>query len=282
MKLGMISEYKVIRETDIGYMIADNSGEYFLHYNECAGRYLKNNEIVSAFLFIDKMKRVAATLLSPMVTVETGAICEVVEVGSAGVFMNIGINRDILLSSDNLLINRWPQTGDHLPIALKTRAKNLFARILTKNEMLELHDGVKLEVDKKYLAYVYRITEKGINVVDEHFNTIFIYYKNLRKTYRLGEAVEVKVIAINDDDYSGTLIEQKELMIDVDANQILDYLKAHGGIMRYTSKSSPEDIFNEFKMSKVAFKRALGNLYKKQLVKLEDDRTIDANYIKSK
>lgn len=279
MKLGQISEYKVLRETDIGYMITDDSGEYFLHFNECAGKHLKDDEIVSAFLYIDKMKRVAATLLTPIVTVETGAICEIVEVGAAGVFMNIGINRDILLSSDYLLINRWPQIGDKLPISLKTRAKNLFARILSKNEMIGLHDGVNLEIGEKYLAYVYRITDKGINVVDNHFNTIFIYFKNLRKTYRLGETVEVKISSINENDYSGTLIQQKELMIDKDAQVILDYLTVHGGLMRYTSKSSPEEILKEFNMSKLAFKRALGNLYKKQLVKLENDRTIQTNYL---
>ena len=279
MNLGLISEYKVVRETDIGYMISDISGEYFLHYNECAGKHLKEGEIVSAFLFIDKMKRVAATLLTPKITINTGALCEIVETGSAGVFIDIETNRDVLLSSDDLISNKWPVVGDKLPCSLKTRAKNLFARILTKNEMLEMHDGTKLEEGKKYQGYVYRITDKGINIVDNHFNTIFIYFKNLRKSYRLGELVEVKITSSNENDYSGTLIEQKELMIDTDSQVILDYLNDHGGIMRYTSQSSPEEIFKEFKMSKAAFKRALGNLYKKQIIILEEKRTIQANYI---
>lgn len=279
MNLGNISEYKVNRETDIGYMITNDTGEFFLHYNECDGRHLKEGEIVEAFLYIDKMKRIAATLLKPIITVESGNLCEVVETSSAGVFINIGINRDILLSSDDLIENKWPQVGDKLPCSLKTRGKNLFIRLLTKPEMLYLHKGEKLELDQTYPAYIYRISEKGINVVDQYFNTVFIYYKNIRKSYRLGELVEVKITGINDDDYSGTLIQQKEIMIDVDAQFIIDYLNNHGGVMNYSSKSTPEDIFRVFKMSKAAFKRALGNLYKKQIVLLEDSRTILLNYL---
>jgi len=280
MNLGLISEYIVLRETDIGYMIEDKTGEYFLHHNECVGRHLKDGEKISAFLYIDKMKRVAATLKKPFITIDEGGICEIVETGSAGVFINIGINRDILLSSDDLIDDKWPQIGDKLPCSLKTRAKNLFIRLLTKPEMLKLQDGTKLEVNQKYPAYIYRITEKGINAVDEHFNIIFIYFKNIRKAHRIGEEIDVKITNINEDDYSGTLIEQKEIMIDSDANIIVNYLENHGGVMRYTSSTSPDNIFKEFKMSKAAFKRALGNLYKKQIVSLEEDKTILINYIK--
>ena len=279
MKLGLISKYTVLRETDIGYMIQDDVGEFFLHHNECDGRHLLDGEVVDAFLYIDKMKRVAATLLKPKITIETGGICEVVESNSAGVFVNIGINRDILLSSDDLIEGKWPQIGDFLPCSLKTRAMNLFIRILTKPEMLSLHDGVNLEVGKKYLAHVYRITDKGINAFDDHFNVFFIYHKNLRKSYRIGETIDVKILEKNIDDYSGTLIEQKELMIEDDGEIIISYLKEHKGVMSYTSKSSPESIFRVFKMSKAAFKRALGNLYKKGIVSLQEDRTVLLNYL---
>ena len=43
--------------------------------------------------------------------------------------------------------------------------------------------------------------------------------------------------------------------------------------MEYTDKSSADDITAEFHMSKSAFKRALGSLYKQKLVVLEKDKT---------
>ncbi|HHU56548.1 MAG TPA: hypothetical protein GXZ48_07735 [Acholeplasmataceae bacterium] len=275
MKLGLISKYKVTRKTDIGYMINDDSGEYFLHNNECNHQNIKVGDIVSAFLFIDKKKRVAATLNIPKITLDQGNLCEVVGVDNAGVFVNIGISRDILLSSDDLIDGKWPIVGDKVCCKLHRRGDNLFIRLLNKQEIIELQKGNDLEVGKKYPGHVYRITKEGINIVEEEgFNIIFVYYKNLRKSYRIGEKVEVKIINKNSDDYSGTLIAQKELLIKDDAQVIYDYLVSHNGTMPFSSKTSPELIYKVFKMSKAAFKRALGNLYKQEKVLLFDDKTI--------
>ncbi len=280
MKLGQISKYRVERETDLGYMISDETGEYFLHHNECNGNYYKDGEIIEAFLYVDKMRRVAATAHIPYITIDSIGICEVVGSSSAGVFINIGISRDILLSSD-YLPDEWPQVGDKLCCTLRTRGNSLFIKLLAKPEILE-HKSSELEVNQKYEAYVYRVTDKGINVVTNNYNVVFIYYKHLRKDYRLGEKVEVKIIDYKENDYYGTLISQKETMMQDDALIVLDYLKKHHGVMNFTSDTDPELIFNVFKMSKSAFKRALGKLFKEKKVILEEDKTIMVDYLQQK
>jgi hypothetical protein len=62
-------------------------------------------------------------------------------------------------------------------------------------------------------------------------------------------------------------------MIESDGQIILDYLTNHQGKMRFTDKSSAEMIQSVFKMSKSAFKRALGSLYKQGLVELDSAET---------
>ncbi len=280
MKLGLVSKYKVLRETNLGYMISDESGEYFLHHNECNGNYYKPDDIISAFLYMDKMKRVAATVYPPKITLEKGGICEVVGASTAGVYVNIGISRDMLLSNDDLRGVNQPQVGDKLCCILKSKGAGLFIKLLTKPEILSLNTGSALEVNNKYVAYVYRITDKGINVFTNDFNVIFIYYKLLRKEYRIGEKVEVKIIDFKDNDYYGSIIEQKEIMMTDDSETIINYLNSHHGVMNFTSNSDSEVIYNVFKMSKSAFKRALGKLYKEHKVLLEDDKTILVDYLK--
>ncbi len=278
MKLGLISSYRIVRETDIGYLIEDESGEYFLHHNECAGRTFKDGEMVDAFLYVDKMKRIAATLVLPKVTVNQAGLCEVVGTANAGVFVGIGISRDILLSSDDLPKNAWPEVGDRVCGRLYVRGKNLFFHLMNKTEILAMNQGVRLEIDHKYEGYVYRITDTGINCVDEHYNVVYIYYKNLRKSYRLGEKCTYRITLQNEDDYTATTIEQKEHMIKDDAEAILSYLKTHFGVMSYTSDTDAEVIYNVFKMSKAAFKRALGHLYKEEKVILQNNKTILVGY----
>jgi len=100
-----------------------------------------------------------------------------------------------------------------------------------------------------------------------------MHRNNYRQGLRLGQVVEVDIIKKNEQNYSGKLIEQKEIVMDDDASIILNYLKEHQGVMSYTDKSQPEVISKVFHMSKSAFKRALGKLYKEGKVELSKTQT---------
>ena len=55
------------------------------------------------------------------------------------------------------------------------------------------------------------------------------------------------------------------------ANQILDFIKEQGGSSTLSDKSSPDAIYQQFKVSKKAYKKALGALYKRRLVVIDKD-----------
>ena len=60
--------------------------------------------------------------------------------------------------------------------------------------------------------------------------------------------------------------------IDGDKEKILAHLQKKGGTLNLTDKSSPESIKFHLQMSKKAFKRALGALYKEKKLKIFSDR----------
>ena len=128
--------------------------------------------------------------------------------------------------------------------------------------------------NEKVDAYVYRITDDGINLVTEDLNVIFVYKNNYRGKYHIGQKANVKIIKKNMEDYSGTLIEQKELQIQDDKNIILEYLNNNNGVMMITEDSDPELIFHVLRMSKSAFKKALGGLLKENLIEITSDKII--------
>lgn len=280
MKLGDYGRYIVNRQTDIGYMLLDEktNEEYFLHNNESNYTELKEGDVVRAFLYIDKQKRVAATLYQPFITINKGGLCEIVTVNQAGAYLNIGISKDILFSSDEYDNDTTPVlisgTKSKLPCKLRVRGNNLFIQLLTKKEMIEMNKGVSLNKNDEITGYVYRITNDGINIVDDNFNIAFIHRSNLRKSYHLGEEVKAVIIGVNENDYYASTILKKELLIKDDATRIIEYLKAHHGVMNYSSNTDPDIILRVFNMSKSAFKKALGNLYKEHKVILEEERTI--------
>ncbi|HPL55142.1 MAG TPA: S1-like domain-containing RNA-binding protein [Bacilli bacterium] len=279
MSIGKTEKYRVDRETKLGYILtkANDDEEYFLHHNECQGQKLFPGDYVHAFLYVDKKNRVAATLLKPMIDMNYPGLVEVVGINdNLGVFMNIGISKDILLSKDDLPLKRnlWPRIGDKIISILRTKNNKLIIKIANKEQILSAKKEEVLSENGKFTAYVYRITPDGINVVTEGMNIVFIYRTNMRREYRLGEKIEVRIIKKNEEDYSGTLIENKEFQIKDDRKIILEYLRNNNGVMLITENSSPELINRLFKMSKAAFKKALGNLYRDHIIEIEEDKII--------
>ena len=64
-------------------------------------------------------------------------------------------------------------------------------------------------------------------------------------------------------------------VIDSDVDKLLRKLEAsREGFVLLTDKSSPEAIRFQMQMSKKAFKKAVGNLYKQKRISIESDRII--------
>lgn len=278
IKLGKVNKYTVLRETDIGYMLTfDGTDEFFLHRNETNYLNLNPGDVVDAFLYSDKKGRIAATLSIPTVTVDKGGFTKVKDVNlKIGAFLDIGTSKDVLLSRDDLPINfsDWPKADDVIACRLRVKGDRLVAKMLTKDEILENNKKIELTIDEKVEGYVYRITDDGINIVTNTYDVVYVYRTNMRKKYRLGEKVNVKIVRKNIDDYSGTLIEQKEKMIKDDREVILEYLKSHQGVMAITENSDPAVINHVFNMSKKSFKNAIGSLYKERIIEIHYDKII--------
>ena len=54
-----------------------------------------------------------------------------------------------------------------------------------------------------------------------------------------------------------------------DADALLDLIDSYAGVLPFTEKASPEVIKRETGLSKAAFKRAIGRLYKERKITLE-------------
>jgi hypothetical protein len=275
LKIGEINQLKVKRKTDIGYMLTDGTEDVFLHFNETNHQTLQDNQTVSAFLYYDFKSRLAATLSSPIITVNRPDFVTVKEVNhELGVFVGNNISKDMLVSKDYLPydFNLWPEKGDTLYCILKLKNR-LVAKPLNKVE-INLKPTTKLELHQHVDAFVIHAGKEGLNMITEEGHLIFVHHTQMRRVYRLGEQANVRIARIHEDGYSGSLIEVKEKMMDQDAQMLLDYLIQNGGKMPFTSDSDKDDIYETFKLSKKAFKRALGRLYSERKVIFEDDQTI--------
>jgi len=276
MELGKINTLRVLRETDISYLLTDGLDEVFLHKKEALKPY-EDHEEIDVFVYKDNEGRLTASTKTPLL--EKGGFARLQVVGKHpkyGVFLNYGLVKDLLLSLDDLpgALDMWPQIGDELFVTMKESKGRLFAQIPSRNELSDYFDDLdKPEgIETITITIMYHL-DNGVVGISDQGHEVFMHRNNYRRRLRLGEKIEVQIIQKNEQNYSGQLIEQKEKMMDDDAERILDYLKSHQGYMSYTDKTDPEIISKVFHMSKSAFKRALGRLYKEGKVELSKTQT---------
>lgn len=276
INLGGYYELTVIRLSDLGYMLKDNDSEVLLHFNQSLSEH-KINDKVKVFIYADKAKRLTATEYSPFIDLEKEGFVDVVDVlENTGVLVNINTPKDVLLTKDYLPYdnNLWPKKDDKILAKLKIKSNSFLAKPLSRYDIRELNKNVNYAENEKIKAYVIRIGESGLSLVSSDLMYIFVPHHQYRGVVRMGEEVLVTITKkTKDNEYYGKLNANKEDLIDNDKELILNYIKDHHGKMKITEKSDPKIIDREFGLSKKAFKRAYGGLYKDRLIDFNDEET---------
>ena len=265
---GNINNLQVIKETDISYTLSNGIDTVFLHFNQTPKK-LKIGDKVKAFLYFDQKKRLCATLEKPLITSTKPGFVKVVDICDAGVFVNIGIAKDILVSKDFLPDNKglWPSVDDELPCIIKVKTNQLVAKPLSTED----HFNKELpNVKDKLSGTVVSVNQNGIQVCTNDFKVCFINKNLLRDTYKVGQVIDFHIISIKGNLLYGSTGANKEKARLGDSEVILNYLRNMGGSLPLGNLSTPEEIYKKLHISKSAFKRAVGHLYKLKLITIED------------
>ncbi|WP_068673187.1 S1 RNA-binding domain-containing protein [Oceanobacillus sp. Castelsardo] len=278
LKLGTVQTMTVLRKIDTGYVLEKNSEQALLHVNETDKEHEEGQEI-SVFLYMDKKGNITATTTLPTIQMDEYGWAEVVEsIPRLGVFVDIGIAKDFLVSSDDLPLYSkvWPEPGDQLFVTLGVDKKGrLLAIPATEGMMYREFETAKEDMlNKQVSGRVYHTSKEGSAIITEDYYRGFIHHTERKSEPRLGELVNGRVIEVKGD---GTLnVSLRPLkqhgMID-DAEMILQHLQDNNGMIPFGDKSEPEDIRGTFQISKAAFKRALGKLMKEGTVEQRDGKT---------
>ncbi|MGE5456566.1 MAG: S1-like domain-containing RNA-binding protein [Ignavibacteriales bacterium] len=278
LKIGEINTLVVKRKTDLGYMLINNSNDEVLMHFSQATREFEIGDSIDVFVLLDSKKRVIATCQVPFIKVGYPGFVKVTNsVENLGVFIDNNVLKDPLISEDDLPVDKsiWPITGDTILCKLKATPTQLIAKLISPEEAKGLFNPLTpLNKFDKVNAIVLKNGIEGINLITLDGHNIFVYYKHKRRDYRIGEQVLVTINNVGEkNNYNGTLLKTKIPLMLEDADIILNYLKDNDGVMNITSSTDVETINKTFNMSKAAFKRALGNLYKKRKIEFKDNKT---------
>lgn len=277
---GDIVELQVKKKDESKWILSNGEIEIPINSSE-APEEVQEGDTIKVFLFMDRRGNLSATAALPQITKDTFGWARVIKTDDRdGVSVDIGSSREVMVKGIDLPLIKslWPKIGDHLYMSLRTDYKgNLFGRLATEDKVAESFVEAPTSVFNENLkARAYRLLPVGSFFISTPQGyRVFVHHTEQLAEPRLGEEVEIRVIGVKEDgSLNGSMLPRKQERLGDDAETVYRYIQQAGGKMPFTDKSSPDEIFEMFNLSKAAFKRALGKLMKEGKVEQKDGWTI--------
>ncbi len=195
-------------------------------------------------------------------------LCKVAAVTKIGAFVDGGREKDILLPFAEQTKKVAP--GEEVLVAMYMDKSGRPA--LTMNVYEYLSSESPYKKDDKVSGRVYQISERfGAFVAVDDMYSALIPAKEVMPDIRIGRIVEARVTEVRPDGKLTLSAKEKAyIQMDADAESVMQVIESFDGVLPFDDKASPEVIKREFKMSKNAFKRAVGKLYKERRIVIEE------------
>jgi predicted RNA-binding protein (virulence factor B family) len=269
INVGQFNLMRVDRKVDFGFYM-DDGAEGVLLPKRFVPSGLQVGDTISVFVYHDSDNRLIATTQEPLAVVGDIAALKVVDITGQGAFLDWGLMKDLFvpvsqqLSSMRLggkyLVKLYldKQTGR---VAATEKIDNQIS-----NDILTVREGEKVKLQ------VYRESDIGYVVIVNQVHQGLVYKNEVFTHLHIGQMIDegfVKKIR-EDNKLDIGIGKQGVEKLDDDQVKLIQLLKLHKGFLPYHDKSSPEDIYAFFGISKKAFKMNVGILYKAKKITLED------------
>ena len=275
IELGKRQQLYMSRRTEHGIYLSDVVSEYKGQSDEVllpAGQVpedIRRGDKLDVFVYRDSKDRLIATVKSPYIYLHEVKLLKVVSVAKIGAFVDWGLEKDVLLPFAEQTRKVVP--GEEVLVALYVdKSKRL---CVTMNVYEYLRTDSPYKRDDKVIGRIYQISERfGAFVAVDNIYSALIPAKEVNLDIRVGRNVTARVTEVRED---GKLTlsprEKAYIQMDADAERIMEIIESFDGVLPFSDSASPEVIMRETKMSKNAFKRAVGRLYKERRIEIGEN-----------
>jgi predicted RNA-binding protein (virulence factor B family) len=268
--IGKYNQLKINKEVDFGlYLDGIEEGEILL-----PKRYIKNDfkvgDTVEVFIYNDSEDRLIATTEKPLAIVGEFAYLQVLSVTNVGAFLNWGLSKDLLVPFSEQKTKMTEQGKYLIYIYLDAESK----RIVASAKLDKYLDNIPVNysIGEEVKIIIADETDIGYKAIINNLHWGLIYKNEIFQKLATGQKLTAFISKIRVDDKIDLALYNPEIeRIDDVASNILNELKLHDGFLPYTDKSSVEEIYRIFKVSKKNFKKSIGNLYRRRLILIESN-----------
>lgn len=258
------------RFTSVGAYLTDNEEFEVLLPNKYLTDNMEIDQMVEVYIYNDSEDRPVATTETPKIELDSFAALKVKEVTQFGAFLDWGLEKDLLVpfkEQNSKMIEGGvyvvrlvldDQTNRLIGTAKINKYLRQQVKDLTPNDQVEL--------------FIAESSELGRKVIVNNRYSGLIFNDRIVRDLHIGETTTGYVEFIRQDGKIDiSLVPVGVEKFDVFSEKVLAYLDENNGEVLLTDKSNPDKIRAELGMSKKSFKKAVGNLYKKRKIKLNDN-----------
>ena len=272
IELGKTQELEIVRTKEFGVYLSEKAGDEaaVLLPKKQVPAGAKIGDKMTVFIYKDSSDRLIATTGTPKLELGQCAVLEVKDVAKIGAFLDMGLEKDLLLPFKEQTVP--VRRGEHCLVALYLdKSKRLCA---TMKVYERLHSDSPYQKGDQVTGTVYRVNpEIGVFVAVDNRYFGLIPKKEIYDNYRTGDQVNARVTEVRSDGKLNLAVRDKAyLQMDTDSETILNAMESFGGYLPFGEKAEPDKIKRELKMSKNAFKRALGHLLKEGKIEIGENR----------
>lgn len=273
MKLGETQTLVMEKQVDFGVYLVEYPGakEHVLLPKKQVPDHLKKGDALSVFLYKDSKDRLIATTLRPAITLGEYGVLRVREVGKMGAFLDWGLEKDLFLPYREMV--RKVRAGDEILVRLYIdKSRRLCASTRGLYHLLSHQSPYRIGDEVAARIYEFGHDFGTFVAVEDRYSGMLPRHEDV-SGYHLGDVVMVTVTGVKEDGKLDVTLRQKAYrQMEDDSAKLMELLDSYAGVLPFTEKASPEVIFRETGLSKAAFKRAVGRLYKERKITLSEGK----------
>lgn len=271
IRLGEDQELVVVKKVEFGVYLAENSQSEtrVLLPAKQVPKEIGLGDKMTVFVYKDSKDRMISTTQTPKLKLGEFAPLTVVSVQKIGAFLDWGLEKDLFLPYKEQ-IGKVQQQDQVLVRLYIDKSKRLCASMKQIYEMLELNSPYQRGDMVSGRVYEFSDNFGAFVAVDDRYSALIPRHED-HSFLRIGDCIEARVTGVKPDGKLDlTLREKAYMQMDQDAKRVLEILEEYAGVLPFNDKASPEIIMRETKMSKNAFKRAVGRLYKEHQIEITE------------
>jgi len=269
VQIGQLNKLKIVKFSDYGLFLDGGDDGEILLPNKYVPQECEVGDELEVFIYLDSEDRLVATTDRPYAMVGEFAHLKIKSMEQVGAFLDWGLPKDLFLPFSEQ--SRALRMGQDVVVYIYLDKSDRISASMRLDRYIDKNPGDYKEGDEVDLFIAAR-TDLGFKAVINGLHWGVLYENETFQDLRHGERVKGYIKKVRPDGKIDlALLKDGHKSSGDIGEKILEMLNKKNGYLPVNDKAAAELIYELFGVSKKKYKMALGGLYKKRLITIDED-----------